>query len=65
MLAEKLKEEVKNFIYEWMGKARSKRHITREFQRHNSVALKACEYLGILILALCIYFLGEGIFYFH
>ncbi len=60
----KLRERIENFAYEWIGKGRSKAHIRSEFERHNEVALKACEYLGMLLLALVIYFYGEGKFYF-
>ncbi len=61
----KLPRRVKNFVYEWIGKKRSISHINAEFRRHNDIALKACEYLGIFPFALTIYFLGEGYFYIH
>ena len=56
---------IKNFAYEWIGKKRSKNHIECEFKRHNEIAIKSCEYLGLFPFALSLYFLGEGKFYFH
>ena len=61
----KLIQILKDFAYEWNGKKRSKSHIDSEFKRHNTIAIRSCEYLGIFPFALALYFLGEGKFYFH
>jgi hypothetical protein len=64
-LQERIKERIKERIYEQLGRKRSKKHIESEWQRHNSIALKSCEYIGILLFMVCIYFLSEGIFTFQ
>jgi len=61
----KLMQFIKNFAYEWIGRKKSKNHIECEFKRHNEVAIKSCQYLGLFLFALCVYFLGHGKFYFH
>ncbi len=60
-----LRSKAEDFVYEWMGKGRSKLHIRKEFERHNKIAVKACEYLGTLLLLLVIYLYGNGEFCFH
>lgn len=62
---ERVLEKVLEFVREWQGKKISKHHVYEEFKRHNSIALKACEYVGIFPFALSLYFLSEGKFYFH
>ncbi len=61
----KIKEKVKDWVYEWLGRARSKKHIEREWKRHNNIALKSCEYIGVLLFLITLYFFTEGIFAFH
>ncbi len=59
-----LEKKVKVKIKELLANKVSEKHIEEEAIRHHATAVKACEYIGLLLLAVTIYFLGEGKFYF-
>lgn len=61
----RVKERVKEWVYEWLGRRRSRAHIEEEWKRHHTIALLSCEYIGFLLLSVSIYFLREGKFTFH
>lgn len=51
-------------IKELLANKVSEEHIEEETRRHHAMAVKTCEYIGLLLLVVTIYFLGEGKFYF-
>ncbi len=45
-----------SFIYEWLGRKRTKKHIVEEMRRHYSVALHFIKYASIFYLLIIAYY---------
>ncbi len=59
-----MRDSVKNFIYEWLGKKRSKRHIENEFKRHYGLAIRSSKYIFALYALFAVYYATRGVFIF-
>ncbi|NOZ81720.1 MAG: hypothetical protein GXO63_01055 [Candidatus Micrarchaeota archaeon] len=56
-----MKEKVRDFIYEWLGRKRTKRHIDNEFTRHYRIAASSSKYIFTIFFLFTLYYWFRGI----